>query len=331
MKLQIKAIEKYLPGNLISSEEIEKQLNLHKGSVIKNTGVTQRYRSIKESVAQIGARVLEKSLDAAGLKGEELDMLIYAGGSTDHPIPYNACLIKEETHGGSKWNFPCFDIDVTCLSFLQALDVAGLYMHKPEINCIAIVTAETPSVALNPADAKTYSLFGDAAVGVILEKSEHTGFEIKQAKFRNNTDGARLAMVPAGGGVQPGWKTGIDREAFYFRMHGKKLIKLTLQELAGFLKELAPNEKEYLHSFDAIISHQTSRFGNEYFMKKYGLGAEQVINTLEDYGNCMAASIPLGLHEWYHTENREKNGNLLLIGCAAGLSVGALELEFSGV
>src|ERR1700751_1623526 len=97
MKIKIRAIEKYMPGELISSSSLEKEVGLKAGWTAKNTGVEARYRAGKdETIATMGAEALSETLKKSGLSLADLDMLLYAGGSYDYPIPYNACLIKNE-------------------------------------------------------------------------------------------------------------------------------------------------------------------------------------------------------------------------------------------
>jgi 3-oxoacyl-[acyl-carrier-protein] synthase-3 len=80
---------------------------------------------------------------------------------------------------------------------------------------------------------------------------------------------------------------------------------------------------------DYIFPHQSSKYGNMYFMEQYALQEKRVINTLAEYGNCISASIPLGLERIINTPGIElKNKNLLLIGTAAGFSLGGMILKF---
>jgi 3-oxoacyl-[acyl-carrier-protein] synthase-3 len=98
--------------------------------------------------------------------------------------------------------------------------------------------------------------------------------------------------------------------------------------LDDFLSVLAQKTGQALLQYDFIVPHQASKFGNEYFIQRYGLSEERVINTLSDYGNCVSASIPLGIFELYQQGKLQAGKDVLLIGTAAGLSIGALRLKF---
>jgi 3-oxoacyl-[acyl-carrier-protein] synthase-3 len=329
MKIKIRAIEKYMPGELISSSSLENEIGLKAGWIEKNTGVETRYRAGKqETIASMGAEALSRTLKKSALTLADLDMLIYAGGSYDYPIPYNACLIKKELSKNTD-TVPCFDVDATCLSFVHALDIAHLYLQSGRAKRVAIVSAELSSRSLNPEDPKTYSLFGDAAVALILEASEEEEmYTVGYTSFVNYSEGAEFAMIPTGGIVNSGMEASTKKESYYFKMDGKKLIKLTQKTIDGFISSYEKNAGIKLNEYDYIIPHQPSKFGNDLFVKQFNLKTERVLFNLAKYGNCISASIALGLEELVNKEKSLKGKNVLLIGTAAGLSYGAITLKF---
>ncbi|WP_373549732.1 3-oxoacyl-ACP synthase III family protein [Haliscomenobacter sp.] len=328
MKIHLKACSRILPGSAILSQDLEIRSGLPLGWAEKNTGVQSRHwANPSDNITSIAAAALQQALDEAEMTCAELDLLLYAGASFDHPIPHNSCLIKQAIDQNSA-DFPCFDVDATCLSFLHALDIAHLYLQHRGLKRVAIVSAELPSRALNPADAKTYTLFGDAAVAVILEANDELGYLPAPAYFINQSAGAQLAIVPTGGSKRRGSEPDTDPNSFFFQMNGRQLITMTLRYLDDFLVKLEQQTAQSIQHYNYIVPHQASKFGNEYFMQRYGLTDDQVVNTLSAYGNCVSASIPLGLYELYAQNKLQTGKDVLLIGTAAGLSIGALRLKF---
>jgi 3-oxoacyl-[acyl-carrier-protein] synthase-3 len=328
MKIDILSIEKYLPEHRISSVVLDRLAGGVAGRIEKNTGVKFRHHvSGTESVAEMGAHALQKALDKAGLQPEDLDLLIFAGGSFDYPVPHNSVLIKSKITDDTV-NFYCFDIDSTCLSFLNALDVAHLYLQSGRYKIIAIVCAEIASKALTPTDEKVFGLFGDAAVATIIGSTKNGGYTPCYVSFKNYPSGALLAYVPVGGAIDRGMHALPADTGYYFRMDGKNLIRLTIKHLDNFVSDLEKNVSIKITSFDHIITHQTSKYGNNYFIDHFKVDPARVVETLSDYGNCIAASIPLGLEKLFNSGAALKNKNILLLGSGAGLSLGAVALKF---
>ncbi|MEO8765087.1 MAG: ketoacyl-ACP synthase III [Ginsengibacter sp.] len=329
MKIKILSIQKYLPGLPINSLTLDEKAGLKRGWIKKNTGVEFRYRAGNEdSVSGIGAGALMKALEHAGLQAGELDLLIFAGGSYDYPIPHNSCILKSKITSDLS-TFPCFDVDSTCLSFLNALDLAHVYLQSKRYKRIAIVSAEITSRSITPTDPKTFGLFGDAAVAIIVESSAVEGYEPGYTSFLNFPSGALLAFIPFGGVVNPPGGRPESENDYFFQMDGRRLIRQTLNYLDGFIKNIEINCSRAVNSFDFIISHQTGKFGNEYFNKHFNLVPSTVVTTLHEFGNCVSCSIPLGLEKIVNDNSINiDNKNVLLIGSAAGISLGCIELVF---
>lgn len=329
MTIKIAAIEKYMPVRKVTSGELEKMAGFATGRLQKMTGVASRYHvSGGESVCQMAASAIKKAMNKAGITPKDIDLLICAGASYDYPVPNNAAIIKSLIADDST-NFSCFDVDATCLSMLKAMDIAHLYLSAGRYKRIVLVTSEIASGALTPDDEKTYGLFGDAAVAMILEVSSSEGYNVVHASFCNYPSGAMLAVVPIGGAVNRGRTEPATSKGYFFKMDGKKLIKTTLRYLDGFVRRMEQDICMSISDADYIITHQTSRFGNEYFAKQYKLDPNKMINTLEEYGNCISASLGLGLELLVNDKKHYLTGKkVLLIGSAAGLSLGAILLSF---
>ncbi len=140
-----------------------------------------------------------------------------------------------------------------------------------------------------PSDEKVFGLFGDAAVAIILESTEYRGYQPQYVNFINYPSGAMLAHVPIGGAADRCKTSSSSDPGYYFKMDGKNLIRLTLQHLDDFVNTMEKSVQHTINEFDTIIAHQTSKFGNDYFIKHFFLQSEKVIETLSKHGNCISA------------------------------------------
>jgi 3-oxoacyl-[acyl-carrier-protein] synthase-3 len=328
--MKIVAIEKYLPPNCVSSLSLDKHLGIREGHLEKLTGVKTRFQITEgeQIVTDLGANALKLALEKANLQPSDLDLLISTGAIFDYAVPNNSTLIKSKITDDSV-NFPCFDVDSTCLSFLNGFDIANLYLASKRYNRIAIVSCEITSIGLAEEDEKTFGLFGDAAVAMIIENSSISTYKPVFTHFINFPSGALFAKMPIGGVANRGRHEAADSREYCFRMDGKKLLRLTTEKLEVLVNKLESETGLKLQDFDAIVTHQTSRIGNEFFLRTYNLDETKVINTLSDYGNCVSASIPLGLEKYFNQNQGDlQHKKILLLGAAAGVSLGCMVLEF---
>ncbi|MEM7656651.1 MAG: ketoacyl-ACP synthase III [Bacteroidota bacterium] len=323
--IRVKSIAKYLPGPPIHSHEIEERLGWKPGWIEKNSGVMTRYHaSAEDSLISMGKQALQQALDQVDMPAEELDLLIFASACFEHPIPHTACLLKQ----AMDWNhlpFPAFDVDGTCLGFLHALEIASAFIETGRYANIAIVNSEMASRSLDPEDQKTYSLFGDGAVATIVTAG--TLPQPNQSYFINFSEGARFAHVPAGGSEMLLTRLSNPPASYFFKMEGRKLLKLTFQQLDNFIHTVEDRFQQAVGTYAKIIPHQASRLGMDMFLKRFNLTDQQVHLNLHRYGNCISASIPLGLCDLIQEEGMAPHQEIILMGTAAGLTMGAITLE----
>lgn len=315
---------KYIPEKQISSTELEKEWNLPEGWIKQRNGVEYRHYANKtETGAYMGARALEQALERAGMRFEELDLLLDASGSFDYPIPHNACLIPAEM-GYLNAGIPCWDIDSTCLSFVTALDVASYLLDGKRFKKIAIVSSEISSNCLDPKEPKTASLFGDSAAAAIVclpEAGESSA--ILAAEMQTFSEGALFTVMPGGGNVFPPLQSN-DHSDYSFKMDGPKVLKMAMDKLGPFMAKLFEQVDFGLDALDLLVPHQASKVGLDFAQKALNLPVDKMVNVLHKYGNCISASIPVALCEAIEDNRLQRGQKCMLVGTAAGLSIGAV-------
>lgn len=319
---------RYVPDTLVTAEEIDQKLNLPVGWTRRHTGVQTRYvAAASQSNADLGAIALRRALDSANLQPSDIELIVCASGSFDQPIPYNACLLMQRL-GWEQYPIASFDIDATCLSFLVALDVVTGLLMAGRYRRVAIVTSEIASRSLNPKDPKTYGLFGDAAAAIILEQSStETGFTVTHRKFETHAGGANMVRVEGGGNARHPRLMPFCEDDYCFKMDAFDLLRFTIPRFDDFFDKFLKNSQLTPADFDLVIPHQVSRVGLEHFVKTYPFAPETVWANLDRYGNCIAASLPLSLSEAIDAGRLKPGGRALLLGTAAGVSLGAMVLH----
>jgi 3-oxoacyl-[acyl-carrier-protein] synthase III len=326
LPIEIKGVGVYLPTNIVDNTEMEARYQLAEGSIFEALGVKQRRKATTENIIEMGAAALQNALDHAGYVFEDLDLLINASVSIAYNLPNTAIFIQKQL-GKSQSGVPCMDVNQSCLSWLAAFDMAAALIAVGKYRRVAIVSAERPSPFLNPAHFETSALFGDVAAAVILEKSERADCGILKSQFATYSDGWNLSLIPAGGQMNSALDNDILRTDYMFQMQNRRLLLYTLKKLKDFLNLFFKSENVIpLSEIKHIVPHQTSRAGLDFLTETYQLEG-RVVRVLEDFGNCVAASIPLALCLGIQSGRIQKGDSVLLLGTAAGISVGAMLIK----
>ena len=106
-------------------------------------------------------------------------------------------------------------------------------------------------------------------------------------------------------------------------MNGKQLLKLARNNMKEFLDVFFDDISFSIDDIDVIIPHQASKIGLMLFKQMYPQKSDVVMENLSEYGNCIAASIPLLLHQCIETKKIERGNICLALGTSAGFSIGA--------
>ena len=106
-------------------------------------------------------------------------------------------------------------------------------------------------------------------------------------------------------------------------MNGKQLLKLAKNNIKGFLDTFFEDIPYSIEDIDIIVPHQASKIGLMLFKQMYPKKSHIVMENLSEYGNCIAASIPLLLHQCIEDKKIERGNLCLTLGTSAGFSIGA--------
>ncbi len=320
--VKIIASGKYLPQAILSSE-IEKKYKLTDGWSEKYSGVHKRHHVTFESNGYMGARAVENALENCEIGLSEIDLIVSASGTFDYIIPNQSSIIKSELKDGLKYNIPTIDIDTTCLSFVTAFEIVAKMLDGKQYKNVILVSAEVSSNGLNPSNPETLTLFGDAAAAFVLTFDPSKKSTLIKGMTRTYSEGVYQTIIEGGGNKNWFRENPFNESQYTFNMNGKQLLKLARNNMKEFLDVFFDDISFSIDDIDVIIPHQASKIGLMLFKQMYPQKSHVVMENLSEYGNCIAASIPLLLHQCIETRKIERGNICLALGTSAGFSIGA--------
>jgi 3-oxoacyl-[acyl-carrier-protein] synthase-3 len=327
--VKIAGIGKYLPERVVHSAELERDLGLEAGWIERATGVVARRRVAPgETQSRMGAAAARAAVADAGASLADVDLILGASGGMEQPIPCTAVLVQREL-GLAARGVPCFDVNSTCLSFLHALDVAAHLVERGSYRGALVVSSESPSVALNWAEPESAVLLGDgAAAALVTPAAEGEASLIYPAAFTTDSRGAELAMVKGCGTAHHPNVPGTPPEWNLFHMEGPKILRYAVKQSVPFMERYAASLPFPLADVRALCAHQASLFALRIGARACGFREDQIVENIADHGNCVAASIPMVLHDAVRSGRVRRGDRVMLAGTAAGLAVGAMALVY---
>jgi len=333
-----------LPARRVDNEELVRELAEHglvapPAAIAEKAGVRTRYRAdvtAGETAVEMGARAARRALAEAAMDPAELDLILWASGSPHQAIPDGACLLQRELGLGAS-GIPCMAVGVTCMSFLAALDVASAMMPAGRKR-VLVVSSDISSIAVDWAHFGTAALLGDGACAFVV--GEHPESHIHPVQLRTYGEFADAAEIRSGGSARHPFADHTTREDQLFHMNGKQLLRCVLQHAPAFIESSLRGFGVDPASIDVVVSHQASRAGLQFIetqFERQGFTRARHVTTLDRYGNCVAASLPMTLHHALTEGGPSADGqprplprgsNVLLLGAGAGVSLGVGLLRY---
>lgn len=316
----------YVPEQIVTNKDLEQIVDTNDEWIVTRTGISER-RKAESHIATSDMSVLaaQKAMEAAGIKPEEIDLIIVATITPDMILPSTACLIQEKL-GATKAS--AFDLSAACTGFIYGLSVASQFIVTGMYKYVLVVGAETLSRILNPADRNTLILFGDGAGAAVLGPVEEgTGF--LSFELGSDGSGAQLLYQEAGGSRVPASIESVEQGKHYLTMLGNDVFKFAVRIMGeASLKALAKAglTKE---DVDYLIPHQANIRIVDAAVKRLALPTEKVFVNLDKYGNMSGASIPVALDEAVRNNKINKGDTVVLVGFGAGLTWGSCVLSWS--
>jgi 3-oxoacyl-[acyl-carrier-protein] synthase-3 len=317
VRSRIVSVGSYLPQRILSNVELEGMVDTSDEWITERTGIKERRIAGEgQSTSDLAYEASLIALERAGMKADDIDMIIVATITGDMPFPSTACFLQNKL-GASR--AVGFDINATCSGFLYALYIADGFIRSGMKSRILVVGAEVLSRVTDWKDRTTCVLFGDGAGAAIVEgTSEDRGI----ISMSIHSDGSmwELINIPGGGSRNPASPSTLKNEMHYIRMKGNETFKVavrTLEEVA--VKTLSDNGIDP-SQLSLLVPHQANLRIIQATADRLNLPMEKVFLNLERYGNTSAASIPIALDEALTTGRIRRGDYILLEAFGGGLT-----------
>jgi 3-oxoacyl-[acyl-carrier-protein] synthase III len=303
----------FLPPRVVSNEELSKKLDTSDAWIQERTGIRQRHIADEsQASSDLALEASRRALAAAGVKADDIDLIIVATSTPDFIFPSTACLVQAKL--GVK-GCAALDVQAVCSGFVYALATADSMIKNQMAKKALVVGAEVFSRILDWNDRGTAVLFGDGAGAVVLAAGEQPGIHASVL----HADGSQVGILSVPGNVCGGKIVGSP----FLQMQGKEVFKLAVRVLDESAREVAGIAGVKLEDVDWLIPHQANVRILEATAKRLGLPRERLVVTVDHHANTSAASVPLALDEYVRAGRIKAGHKVMLQGVGGGFTWGA--------
>ena len=316
----------YVPPYSMDNNDIAKLVETSDEWIRERTGVVRRHIIQEETTVSMAARAGQSALENAGIKPEEVDLILVSTISSNVILPCAACEVQREL---GAVNATCFDLNAACTGFLLGYNTAAAYLEAGVYQTALVIGSESLSNLTNWKDRSTCILFGDGAGAAVIQRGE--GRHYLPVTHSNGAKGGALTCKSRhdhnGLTRHQEVETLADPE-YFMQMDGQAVFKFAVRSVPQAVEEVLEANRVKKEEISCYILHQANRRIVEAVAKRLGEPLEKFPMNLQEYGNTSSASIPILLDEQNRSGKLKKGDRIVLAGFGAGLSWGASILDW---
>jgi 3-oxoacyl-[acyl-carrier-protein] synthase-3 len=321
----IAAVGSFVPPKVLTNADLEKMVETTDDWITTRTGIKERHIAAPDQfTSDLGAEAARRAMAKAGIKPEEIDLIIVATITPDMPFPSTACLVQQKI---GAYRAAAFDLEAACSGFIYALEIAQQFIMTRTYDTVLVIGAEKLSAIVDWQDRNTCVLFGDGAGAAILRnKADSHG--LLTAVMGADGRKSDLLYMAGGGSRHPATAQTVSDRLHYLKMEGKETFKNAVQAMQIAAEEALKRCEIDISQINCIIPHQANRRIIDAVGERLGARPDQLFVNLHKYGNTSAASVAIALDEAVDSGRVQPGDLVLLIVFGAGLTWGAAVIEW---
>ena len=297
----------YVPPYSMDNNDIAKLVETSDEWIRERTGVVRRHIIQEETTVSMAARAGQSALENAGVRPEEVDLILVSTISSNVILPCAACEVQREL----------------------GYNTAAAYLEAGVYQTALVIGSESLSNLTNWKDRSTCILFGDGAGAAVIRRGE--GRHYLPVTHSNGAKGGALTCKSRhdhnGLTRHQEVETLADPE-YFMQMDGQAVFKFAVRSVPQAVEEVLEANQVKKEEISCYILHQANRRIVEAVAKRLGEPLEKFPMNLQEYGNTSSASIPILLDEQNRSGKLKKGDRIVLAGFGAGLSWGASILDW---
>jgi len=305
---------KCMPPAVLTNADIATFLDTSDDWIVSRTGMRERRISHVPAI-ELATVASARALACAGVRAEDLDLIVYGSCSNDEVVPN--CASGVQVALGAV-NAGAMDVNTACTSFLYGLSTATAMIRAGSIRRALVIGVELISPYLDWENRNVAVLFGDGSAAVVLEASDQP--EGLLADQLGCYADARQILRVRGMGC-----TYANREVFLgdtlWDFDGQEIFKKAVRGMAEASQRVLDKAGFTASQVDLVVPHQANLRIIESVAKHAKIPMSKVFLTVERYANMSAATVPVALVDALEAGVMQPGSLLLMPGFGGGLTL----------
>ena len=301
---------KCLPPSILTNQDLSTFLPTDDEWITTRTGMKERRVSHVPGI-ELAIVAAQRAIDCAGMRGEDIDLIVYGSCSNDELVPNSASAVQQRI---GAVRAASFDLNTACTSFMYGLSVATSMIKTGIARNALVIGVELISRYMDWDNRNVAVLFGDGAAAVVLQNSEVESGVIAE-KLQCYADSRQILRVRGMGTMYA--NLGVQYGQTRWDFDGQEIFRKAVQGMSEASLDVMQRAGVTMQDIEVIVPHQANLRIIESVAKRAGATMDKVYLNIHKYGNMSAATAPVALVEAVE-EGRVKAGSLVLLPAFGG-------------
>jgi 3-oxoacyl-[acyl-carrier-protein] synthase-3 len=301
---------KCLPPAVLTNQDLATFLPTDDEWITTRTGMKERRISHVRGI-ELAITAARRALACAGMRGEDLELIIYGSCSNDETVPNSASGVQQQL-GATR--AAAFDVNTACTSFMYGLSIGTSMIRTGVVRNALVIGVELISQYMDWDNRNVAVLFGDGAAAMVLRETEaETG--VVAEKLQCYADSRQILRVRGMGTMYA--NLGVPFGQTRWDFDGQEIFRRAVHGMSEASLEVMRRRGVTMDDIALVVPHQANLRIIDAVAKRAGAGPDKVFLTVQKYGNMSSATAPVALVEAVE-EGRVPPGSLVLMPAFGG-------------
>ncbi len=301
---------KCLPPAVLTNQDLATFLPTDDEWITTRTGMKERRISHVPGI-ELAITAARRAIACAGLRGGDIDLVIYGSCSNDETVPNSASGVQQRigaTHAAA------FDVNTACTSFMYGLTIGSSMIKTGVVRNALVIGVELISQYMDWDNRNVAVLFGDGAAAVVLQSSQEASGVIAE-KLQCYADARQILRVRGMGTMYA--NLGVQFGQTRWDFDGQEIFRKAVQGMGDASVDVMQRAGVGIDDIALVVPHQANLRIIDAVAKRAGAAPDKVFLTVQKYGNMSSATAPVALVEAVET-GRVTPGSLILMPAFGG-------------
>jgi 3-oxoacyl-[acyl-carrier-protein] synthase-3 len=301
---------KCLPPAVLTNQDLSTFLPTDDEWISSRTGMKERRISHVRGI-ELAIVAAQRAIACAGMRGSEIDLVIYGSCSNDETVPNSASGVQQRIGATLA---AAFDVNTACTSFMYGLSIGSSMIRSGVVRNALVIGVELISQYMDWENRNVAVLFGDGAAAVVLKATDEP-VGVLAEKLQCYADSRQILRVRGMGTMYANLGVPFGQTSWDF--DGQEIFRKAVQGMSEASLDVMRRAEVTMDDIGLVVPHQANLRIIDAVAKRAGATADKVFLTVQKYGNMSSATAPVALVEAVET-GRVAPGSLVLMPAFGG-------------